>query len=262
MESYVLVEKIGAVGKLILNRPEKLNAVIGGMREEIISSLQALSEDSKIRVVVITGAGRAFCAGGDIHHLRELVDSQNLEGLKEMLFLGKSLVTLIRKMPKPVLAAVNGPAAGAGLNLALSCDIRIASEKAVFGASFSKIGLHPDWGGSWFLPRLAGPSRALELIFTGEPIDAQEAYRIGLVNHVYSETEFYPAVDKLCAALAARPPQALALAKTLVWESCHWGLEETLESEIQNQIESFQTKDAREGIHAFLEKRAPVFSGE
>jgi 2-(1,2-epoxy-1,2-dihydrophenyl)acetyl-CoA isomerase len=259
MSSYVLTEKIETIGKLILNRPEKLNAVIGGMREEILDSLQKISRDDKIRVVVITGAGRAFCAGGDISYLRELVDSQNVEGLKELLFLGKNLVTLIRKMPKPVIAAVNGPAAGAGLNLALACDLRISNEKAVFGASFSKIGLHPDWGGSWFLPRLVGPSRALELILTGEPINAQEAYRIGLINHVYPEADFNGEIEKLCELLSSRPPKIMAAAKSLLWESCHWELEKTLDQEIENQIQAFQAKDAKEGIHAFLEKRAPQF---
>jgi enoyl-CoA hydratase/carnithine racemase len=259
--AYVLTEKKNGIGKLVLNRPEKLNAIIGEMREDILKSLEDFSQDKSVRVVVITGAGRGFCAGGDVGYLADLVKKQDLEGLKGLLFLGKSLVSLIREMPKPVVAAVNGPAAGAGLNLAVACDIRIASTQASFGASFSKIGLHPDWGGSWFLPRLVGPSRACELVFTGEMMSAEEAYRIGLVNHIYPPETFYDEVEKLASLLASRPPKALALAKRLLWDSLQMGMQACLEKEIENQVACFQDKDAYEGIHAFLEKRSPVFTG-
>lgn len=261
-ERYILTGRRGAAATLTLNRPEKLNAVVGDMREEIMAALEKFAADESVRVVIVTGAGRGFCAGGDVGYLGELVDKKNVEGLKGLLYMGKSLVTLIRKMPKPVIAAVNGPAAGAGLNLAVACDIRIASENASFGASFSKIGLHPDWGGSWFLPRLVGPARACEMVFTGEMIGAMEALRIGLVNKVHPHAEFAGEVEKLAELIANRPPKALALAKQLLWEAGRLGIDETLEREMENQIACFGMDDAREGIHAFLEKRQPTFTGK
>lgn len=259
---YVIVEKKDGIAKLTLNRPEKLNAIIGGMREEILSAIEELSTDNDVRVVVLTGAGRAFCAGGDINYLAELMEKKDYEGFRTLLEIGRKAVTILHTMPKPAIAAVNGPAAGAGLNLAVACDIRIASEKASFGASFAKIGLHPDWGGSWFLPRLLGPSKACELVFSGEMIDAREAKEIGLANQVYPHEEFETRVAEFAKLIASRSPRIVGLAKKLLWQAHEWEFEKTLEREKENQLASFQSHDAREGIHAFLEKRQPVFTGK
>lgn len=258
---YVIVQKENGIGKLTFNRPERLNAIMGGMREEILAGLQELASDPSVRVVVLTGAGRGFCAGGDVEYLADLLDRKDFEEFRALLKIGHEAVKTLRSMPKPAIAAVNGPAAGAGLNLAVACDIRLASDKASFGASFSKIGLHPDWGGSWFLPRLVNPSRACELVFTGEMIDAREAERIGLVNHVYPAETFEKKVGEVAALIASRPPKALALAKQLLWQTHHNPLHEIMVQEMENQLACFASKDAAEGIHAFLEKRTPVFTG-
>src|SRR5436190_16788956 len=172
----------GTITTITLNRPEKLNAFAGTMREELIDALRAAEADGDCRVVVITGAGRGFCAGGDVEYMSGLQKNGDVVAFRKLLDAGRAIVTTIAAMPKPVIAAVNGVAAGAGCNLALACDYRIASDAAKFSESFVKIGMHPDWGGTWLLPRLVGPSRALELLTTGRMVDAAEALAIGMVD--------------------------------------------------------------------------------
>lgn len=257
----VLVALDGAIGKITLNRPEKLNAFAGRMREEIAEAVTRLAEDAAIRVLVITGAGRAFCAGADIGYLRTLVETGDWENAKALVEAGRAVVTAIRRAPKPVIASVNGPAAGGGANLALACDIRIASDRASIGQTFNRIGLHPDWGGTYFLPRLVGPSKALELIFTAEMVDAEEAHRLGLFNKVVPHDRLEEETRRVAEVLAAKPPLALALAKGAVYRSAHASLEEMLNLELENQLRCFKSADAREGLLAFLEKRPPAFRG-
>src|SRR5712692_3953708 len=150
----------------------------------MVEAITVVAAEAAVRAVVITGSGRAFCAGADIGYMRELLESRDWEAAKALVEGGREVVTAIRNAPKPVIAAVNGPAAGGGANLALACDFRIASERATIGQTFNRIGLHPDWGGTYFLPRLVGPSKALELFLTGEVIGAAEALRIGLFTRV------------------------------------------------------------------------------
>ena len=164
-------------------------------------------------------------------------------------------------MPAPVIASVNGPAAGGGLNLALACDLRIASDRATFGQTFTRIGLAPDWGGLHFLPRLVGEAKAIELMMTGEIVDATEALRIGLVNRVVSHEDLAAETDRLAELLASRPPASLAAIKSGVYASGDRALAETLDFETESQLACFGTEDAREGVAAFFEKRAPRFTG-
>src|SRR3954452_7845743 len=182
-------ETTAYITTITLDRPEKLNAFAGTRREELLAALRIAAEDEGCRVVIITGAGRAFCAGGDVEYMAGLQKKGDVDSFHKLLDGGRDIVTTIASMPKPVIASVNGVAAGAGCNLALACDYRIASDTAKLGETFVKIGIHPDWGGTWFLPRLVGPSRALELLTTGRMVDAAEALAIGMVDRVVPLSE-------------------------------------------------------------------------
>lgn len=258
---HILVDRDGPIGRLTLNRPDKLNAFAGRMRDEIKEALQELDRPD-VRVVVITGAGRGFCSGADIGYLSELLAAGDTANFTKLLEAGRDVVTQIRSMNAPVIAAVNGPAAGGGCNLALGCDIRIASEKASFGQTFTRIGLAPDWGGIHFLPRLVGEAKAMELMMTGAMVDAQEALRIGLVNRVVPADAFGAEVDSLAKMLATRPPLSLRAIKQGVYASGDRTFTENLAFEVDVQLGCFASGDAREGVASFLEKRSPNFTGE
>src|SRR5438876_9137805 len=189
MYQTIILTTADSIATIKLNRPEKLNAFGGPMREEILDALEKIARDDDIRAVIVTGEGRAFSAGGDIQHLKQLRDNKDESGFRNILSYGQKITRAMRSLGKPVIAAVNGPCAGAGFSFALACDIRIASAKATFGPSFALIGLHPDWGGSWFLPKLIGSAKACELVFTGAMISAEDAERIGLVNWVVPDEQ-------------------------------------------------------------------------
>src|SRR6266404_1651689 len=177
----VLLTQDGPIATVLLNRPEKLNALDDSELRGLAEAVAAIAHEPSIRATVITGAGRGFCAGGDIETMRDLKTNHHSATFRAYLEAGNNLVHAIRRLPIPVVASVNGPAAGAGLSLALACDLRIASDRATFVQAFLQIGLHPDWGGGFFLPRQVGMGRALEMFFLGEPVNAAEAQRIGLV---------------------------------------------------------------------------------
>ncbi len=257
----VIVEVADGIGTITLNRPDKLNAFAGRMRQEIAEAVRVMAEDAAARVIVITGAGRAFCAGADIGYMQELTARNDVDGFRALVEAGREVVTTIRGTPKPVVASLNGPAAGGGANLALSCDFRIASDRASIGQTFNRIGLHPDWGGTFFLPRLVGVAKALELIFSAEMVPAEEALRIGLVNRVVPHEQLAAETRAVATMLAAKPPLALALAKRAVYASDAAGLSEMLDVELEHQLACFQSEDAKEGLAAFLDKRAPRFRG-
>jgi 2-(1,2-epoxy-1,2-dihydrophenyl)acetyl-CoA isomerase len=257
----VVQERTGGVATLTLNRPDKLNAFNAELRSEMLRALAEIINDDGIRVIVVTGAGRAFCAGADIGYLQQLVREEDWEAARSLVEAGRALVTMIRDTPKPVLASVNGAAAGGGANLALACDIRIASERASIGQTFSRIGLHPDWGATYFLPRLVGPSKAAELFFTGEVIEATEALRLGIFNRVVAHEALPEETAKLARLLAERAPLALALAKRATYTSERHTLAEMLDLELDHQLRCFRSHDATEGLAAFLEKRPPMFVG-
>ena len=256
----ILVDVDGrGVGTLTLNRPERLNAFVGDMRDRIADGLEELSADVDVRVIVVTGAGRAFCSGADVGYLDEMLREERLEEARALVEAGRRVARTVVEAPKPVIGAINGPAAGGGANLALACDLRIASERASIGQTFNRIGLHPDWGGTYFLPRLVGPSKAAELIFTGEMVDAEEAHRIGLFDRVVPHEDFRDAVAELAGRLAAKPALPLRLAKRALRKSLSTSLEAMLDYEVEAQVACFESAAAREGIRAFLEKREADF---
>lgn len=260
-EPHVLLTIEGRVGTLTLNRPEKLNAFAGEMRQELARVIDEAARDDRVRVLVITGAGRAFCSGADVGYLQELIAAGDWKSARALVEVGSSVVSTIASLPQPVIAAVNGPAAGGGANLALACDLRLASDRASIGQTFNRIGLHPDWGGTYFLPRLVGLAKALELIFTADMVDAQEALRLGLFNRIVPHERLVEETRALADRLAAKPPIALALAKQAIHKSVHATLHTALDIELDHQSRCFKTEDAKEGISAFLEKRTPVFRG-
>jgi enoyl-CoA hydratase/carnithine racemase len=257
----VLVEVAEGIGTLTLNRPDKLNAFAGSMRQEIASAVRELAAIPAVRVVVITGAGRAFCAGADIAYMKDLTASGDVAGFRGLVEAGREVVTAIRSTLKPVIASVNGPAAGGGANLVLACDLRIASDRAAIGQTFNRIGLHPDWGGTFFLPRLVGAAKALELIFAGDMVPAEEALRLGLFTRVVPHEQLAAVTHEVALGLARKPPKALALAKKAVYASDRHTLDDQLDMELAHQLACFQSEDAREGLAAFLEKRQAEFRG-
>jgi len=261
MYEHIEVTESDCILTITLNRPDRLNAFIGHMRRDLAEALEHAGSDRNVRVVIITGAGRAFCAGGDVAFMAELMKRRDAEEFSRILGAGRRVIFAIRQMTKPVIASINGPASGAGFNLALACDLRIASKDATFSQSFAKVGLHPDWGGSYFLPRLVTPNKACEMFFLGDSIDAEEAARLGLVNQVVAPGELEATTMQLAERLRAAPPIALAAAKHAVYMSQAAELEEMLRYETEVQLRCFDSDDGHEGIQAFLEKREPRFTG-
>lgn len=261
VNSFVLEERSGAVVTLRLNRPEKLNPFNPELCGALVHALLRAGDDRSVRVVVITGAGRGFCAGGDLSYIREARSRKSVHDMEALLKLGKELCLAIATMPKMVIAAVNGPAAGGGMSLALACDLRIASERASFTQAFSRIGLYPDFGATFFLPRLVGLARASELFYTAEQISASEACRIGIVCRVCPHDEFERETQELAQAVAAGPPLAFRDVKRTMIGDAHKQLEEAIEEENRLQVHCFLTDDCEEGLAAFFEKRPPKFSG-
>ncbi len=261
MYEHIQIAETEGILTITLNRPDRLNAFIGHMRRDLAEALEHAGSDRGVRVVIITGAGRGFCAGGDIAFMAELMQRRDAEEFSRILGAGRRVILAIRQMTKPVIAAINGPAAGAGFNLALACDLRVAANTATFSQSFTKVGLHPDWGGTYFLPRVVTPNKACEMFFLGESIDATEAARLGIVNQVVAPEELESAAMELAQQLRAAPPIALAAAKHAVYMSQAAELDEMLRYETEAQLRCFDSDDGHEGVHAFLEKREPKFTG-
>ncbi|MGB2626020.1 MAG: enoyl-CoA hydratase-related protein [Candidatus Acidiferrum sp.] len=258
----VLLEtRHGSIATLAMNRPDRLNAINNELSIALNEALLRIAGDSSVHVVVLTGSGRAFCAGGDLGLIGKGRERGDTAELGPILRSGMQAVLNMRSMPQPVIAAVNGAAAGAGMNLALAADIRIATEESVFGQNFSKVGLYPDYGGTYFLPELVGPSRAAELFYTGEMIDAKTAHRLGLVNHVYSLDRFETEVKALAKKIADGPQVAIRAIKHNLFARDKERLLQALELEVQQQMKCFHSEDCREGIRAFMEKRTPKFVG-
>ncbi|MDQ6828241.1 MAG: enoyl-CoA hydratase [Gemmatimonadota bacterium] len=256
----ILVSRDASVGTLTLNRPEKLNSFSGTMRREIADALDELERDDGVRVIVITGAGRGFCAGADISYMSELIGRHDVESMSALIEAGRRVVMTIRDSTKPVIASVNGVAAGGGAALALACDMRIASDEGKLGMTFNRIGLHPDWGATYFVPRLVGPARALELFWLAEVIDAADCERLGLFNKVVPHADLARQTKKLAETLAAKPALAIAKVKRAVYQSLDHTLPQMLDYELDAQLRCFGSADAKEGLAAFLEKRTAQFS--
>ena len=252
-------EKIEAVAKITLNRPEKYNSFVREMALELQNILDECGQDETIRSILITGAGKAFCAGQD---LKEAIDPESLEIEEIVRQHFNPIIRKIRGIEKPVIAAVNGVAAGAGANIALSCDIVLAAKSANFIQAFSKIGLIPDSGGTYFLPRLIGLPKATAIMMTGETISAVQAESMGMIYSVYEDTEFEDSALKLAQTIAAMPTKGLGYTKKLLSQSFNNSLEDQLSLEAKTQALSAATEDHLEGIQAFLDKRSPRFTGK
>ncbi|MFI5204393.1 MAG: enoyl-CoA hydratase-related protein [Flavobacteriales bacterium] len=258
MESVVL-EMIGNVAVLRLNRPDVFNSFNREMALNLQKKLDACAADKNVRAIVLTGNGKAFCAGQD---LSEAINPDG-PGIEKIVFEHYNpIISKIRSIEKPVIAAVNGIAAGAGASLAIGCDIILASSVAGFTEAFSKIGLVPDTGGTYFLPRLIGYHRAIALMFTSDKISAQEAMEMGIVWKVFDEATFWDETMKLATTLANMPTRGLGLTKKLVNAGFDNNLQEQLNMEGKLQVEATHTYDYQEGVKAFLEKRKPSFKGE
>jgi 2-(1,2-epoxy-1,2-dihydrophenyl)acetyl-CoA isomerase len=257
---HILYDTSQGVATITLNRPDVLNSINRAMAAEVRQALAQAGTDADVRAVLMTGAGRAFCAGQD------LAEAAPKEGpaldLGDIVARGYNpIVRTIRQLDKPVVCAVNGVAAGAGANLAFACDFVLASSDASFVQSFSKIGLVPDTGGTFFLPRLVGMARATALMMLADKVTAQDAVTMGLIHRVVDRDTLVEEATALARQLATRPTRGLGLIKRALNASATNGLDEQLALEAQLQAEAGSTADYREGVKAFLEKRAPVFVG-
>lgn len=260
----VVLEKVEGIATITLNRPDRLNALNDKMGEELLVVLGDVAADDDVRVVVFTGAGRAFSAGADVQE--RFIDTWEKTKTGELnpALLGTFTrvgVPAIRRIEKPIIASINGPAVGFGCTLALNCDIRLASEAARFGLVFVRMGVTPEFGSTYFLPRLVGVAKALELLFTGRIIDAREAREIGLVNRVVPADELRKATSELASSIAKGPPISLRMIK----KGIYMGVDNDLDTQVQWEHLAFnmcrQTEDHLEGAKSFLEKREPKFRG-
>ncbi len=245
-----------------LNRPRALNALNGEMIGELLSALRRIAEDPEVKVLILTGAGRAFCFGADVSEFSRHKDQETQEAMILLLQKSQEIIRLLAGMPIPTIAALNGFATGLGLDLALACDLRIAAQRAKMAEAFISMGLIPDGGGTFFLPRLVGLAKAAEMIFTGEPLSSTEAERIGLINRVVPNEDFVKVIEGLADKLVRGPSLALGLAKQALWKNLQGDLDSALKIEAQSQRICLASADHREAVQAFLEKRGPVFRGK
>jgi 2-(1,2-epoxy-1,2-dihydrophenyl)acetyl-CoA isomerase len=259
MADTVLTTRADGVLTLTLNRPDALNSFNIEMKEALLAALKDGARDKTVRVLVVTGAGRAFSAGQDLKE-RQKAGIGDLG--TELRLRYNPIILAMRRLEKPIIGAINGVAAGAGISVALACDIRIASESASFMEVFGRVGLVPDTGSTWLLPRLVGYARAAEMIFTTDPVDAASAERIGLVNRVLPADQLMAEANALASRLAQAAPIALAMAKRGLNRALETNLEQALEFEAQLQTIAGRSTDYTEGVAAFVEKRPPRFTGE
>jgi 2-(1,2-epoxy-1,2-dihydrophenyl)acetyl-CoA isomerase len=261
-EVCVLYEASDGVARLTLNRPQRLNSFTVEMHKQFALAMDRLRADETIRVLVLTGAGRGFCAGQDLHDRKTVARGAPVDLGKSLDTYYRPMILGLRALPMPVLCAVNGVAAGAGASLALACDMVIATRSATFIQAFSRIGLIPDAGGTWMLPRLLGNARALGLALTGESISAEQAAQWGLIWKCVDDAAFAAAVDEQAAKFARSATRGLAAIKRTTQAAQGNSLEEQLDLERDVQRELGLSHDYREGVAAFIEKRAPIFQGK
>lgn len=260
---HIQLIRDGHIATLTLNRPQARNAMTPAMGDEVARAVEAVRGDAAARVLVVSGAGKAFSGGGDLDMLARDTGVADRPGAgmggPPREFYKRYLS--IHSLPIPTVAAINGHAIGAGLCFALACDIRIAAADAKMGMTFTKLGIHPGMGATFFLPRLVGTARACELLFTGRIIDAHEAEHLGLVSRVVARDAFAAAVLALANEIAAAAPIAVRMVKRALYRGVESSLDDALDLESMQQTATFQTADAREGITAVLEKRSPKFVG-
>jgi 2-(1,2-epoxy-1,2-dihydrophenyl)acetyl-CoA isomerase len=251
-------EVAAGIATITLDRPAALNSLEATLKGELVAAFRQAARDPEVRVVILTGAGRAFCAGQDLKERLQPGPSPLDVEVRERF---NPIVSAIRLLDKPVIAAINGVAAGAGASIAFACDLRVAAESASFVLAFGRIGLIPDSGASWLLPRLVGLGRATELMLLGDPVPAAEALRIGLVNRVVPAEDLLAEAGRLAATLGASAPRALALTKRAIRRALETGFEASLDYEASLQGLAGRTADHAEGLAAFVEKRSPRFTG-
>jgi 2-(1,2-epoxy-1,2-dihydrophenyl)acetyl-CoA isomerase len=262
MERVLLESVEDGVLTLTMNRPDRLNALTGEMLQGLHDSITRAAADPAIGVIVLTGAGRGFCAGGDVKAMADRAEradtyDDRVQGLRRRM----DAARLLHDTAKPTIAMLRGPVAGAGLSLALACDMRIASDTAKLTTAFAKVALSGDFGGSWFLTRLVGPSKARELYLTSPILSAPEALALGLVNRVVADAELEAETRRLASSLARGPRVTLGYIKQNMNLAEHAGLGEVMDAEALRHTRCAQTEDHREAAAAFVEKRAPVFKG-
>ncbi len=258
-KDFVLVEKNKGIATITMNRPKSMNSLHPLLMEGLVKGFLDAEEDPEIKVIVLTGAGKAFSAGGDLPYIETITDP--FEGRKYIVK-GGSITSTIMSVKKPVIAMVNGVAAGAGFNLMLACDIVFSAKSARFAQSFAKVGLIPDCGGTYLLPRVVGLHKAKELMYTGKLIKSDEAFRLGLVNQVVEDEELKDATYKFAEELVNSAPLSLGFIKEILNQSGNMTLENVLELEADLQSLCLLTEDNKEGVKAFKEKRAPEFKGK
>jgi 2-(1,2-epoxy-1,2-dihydrophenyl)acetyl-CoA isomerase len=254
----LLIEKNGAVLYLTLNRPEALNAFSGEMIEDITTEMTNAANDDSVKVVVLSGSGRAFSAGGDVKTMGQNTGSAVYEHIGRL----NKCILAIQRLEKPVVAVVHGFVAGAGFNLALACDLIVAAEETAFVLSFSKVGLISDGGGLYFLPRLIGMQKAKELFFLAEPLKVEEAKQMGIVNRIVPLEQLKDEAISFATRLSQGPVQSYGKMKKLLQEGLNKSLEDVLELERLTQMLMVESADHKEGVSAFKEKRQPVFTGK
>ena len=263
--SDIIVETKNGIGKIIFNRPDTRNAITRNMWDELLEIVQKLRDDDKIKCVVITGTGDAFSAGGDIKDMMQRLkekDQKSPEEQEQFIRCVVESAQILHEMPKPTIAAINGAAAGAGLSLALACDIRVMVKDAKLITAFINVALSGDFGGAWFLSKLVGPAKAREMFFMPEPITGSQAEKIGIVNFATPKNEFDKKVEEIATRLANAPTKTLGFMKQNFLTAQNTPLDEYLDQEAKFMGLSFALEDHREAAQAFLEKRKPNFKGK
>jgi enoyl-CoA hydratase/carnithine racemase len=261
MSEHILYEVKDRIATITLNRPERMNAFTWDMLDTWADALARAQADDTVAVVVITGAGKAFCSGGDVKNMGERGERTPLDRKNDLAAHVHRVPLALERMDKPVIAAVNGAAMGAGMDLALQCDLRYAAASARFGETYVRVGLVPGAGGTWFLPRLVGTAKALELFWTGEIFDAAEAERIGIVNKVVPDDQLIPHVRAVATKIVNGPPLSIRFIKRAVYQGTRIDLRTSLDLISSHYAVVSSSADHREAVEAYLEKRKPTFTG-
>lgn len=263
MTDHLLFEVEDKIATITLNRPDRLNAISPEMGDAWVAALHECRDNNDINVVVLTGAGRAFCAGGDIKAMKSNVERRKPILAKTSLWEGPQRIPkTLAELDKPVIAAVNGPATGAGMDMASMCDFRVAAESARFAESYARMGLVPGAGGCWFLPRVVGMPKALELLFTADFLDAQQALEIGYVNHVFPDDTLMEETYRIARRIARRAPLSIRLIKRATYQGQRIDVFTHLDQISSHMAVVRASEDHAEAVDAFLEKRYPVFKGK